>query len=809
MSKTAAAWYSIRRHSAVAAAVLATAVAAGQPVPKSSAEILIYGDIGESWWSESVSAGDFVRELAALDVEAVTVRIASIGGSVPDGIAIYNAMKRHPANITTVVDSMALSIASLIACAGDTRQMAENATLMVHAPWTIAAGNAVELRECADMLDTWAGAMSTSYSAATGETPAQALARLTDGKDHWYTAEEAKAAGFIDEIVSAAPVAAMAGFDLSKFRDVPAHIVVALNDAKHQQLNAAAKRKKKMKMAGDDGMRKADEQFLADMIEHHQMALDMAESLIGTSPDTPLREFAEGIIEAQAGEIELMRVWQDASPAGGSSQASAPSSPRAIQRIAANTAPPTESNPMDPKEVAAAEAAKVAAAEAARKLEVDAARAEGVKAEVQRRTDVAAAFKPFAKHEGMAELEAAAIADHNVTAAVANQRILAQMAKGATPVAGKHGVEITEDERDKLINASVHALMARAGVFGKDGKRVIADGTNPCRGMTLLDMARASLARAGYRTEGLDKMQLVAAAFTQSTSDFPILLENTMHKTLQSAYALAPDTWSRFCATGTVSDFRPHKRYRVGSLSNLDAVTELSEFKNKTIPDGEKASITASTKGNIINLSRQAIINDDLGAFVGLAASMGRAAKRTVESDVYATLALNSGLGPALEDGDTLFHANHKNITTGAAITMLAIDADRVAMKSQLDVGGNDFLDLMPSVLLLPVSLGGTARSINDGQYDPDTANKLQKPNIVKGIFSGIIDTPRLTGTRRYIFADPSVAPVIEVAFLDGNMEPFLESEMGFDVDGSRWKVRLDYGIAGVDYRGAVTNAGA
>lgn len=706
MSK-AAAWYSIRRHTAVAAAVLASAIAAGQEPPKSSAEILIYGDIGESWWSESVSAGDFVRELAALDVEAVTVRIASIGGSVPDGIAIYNAMKRHPANITTVVDSMALSIASLIACAGDTRQMAENATLMVHAPWTIAAGNAVELRDAADMLDTWAGAMSTSYAAATGETPAQALARLTDGKDHWYTAEEAKAAGFINEVVSASPVSAMAGFDLSKFRNVPAAVQARLT----------------------------------------------------TKP------------------------------------------PAAAATAAPN--PPTENNLMDPKEVAAA-------AEAKKQQEaIDAARAAGVQAESQRRVDIAAAFKPFAKHEGMAEIEAACIADHNVTAAAANQRILAQMAKGATSAAGKHSVETTEDERDKLINASVHALMARAGVFGKDGKRVIADGTNPCRGMTLLDMARASLARAGYRAEGLDKMQLVAAAFTQSTSDFPILLENTMHRTLQSAYALAPDTWSRFCATGTVSDFRPHKRYRVGSLSNLDAVTELSEFKNKTIPDGEKASITASTKGNIINLSRQAIINDDLGAFVGLAASMGRAAKRTVESDVYATLALNSGLGPALEDGDTLFHANHKNITTGAAITMLAIDADRVAMKSQLDVGGNDFLDLMPSVLLLPVSLGGTARSINDGQYDPDTANKLQKPNIVKGIFSGIIDTPRLTGTRRYIFADPSVAPVIEVAFLDGNMEPFLEAEMGFDVDGSRWKVRLDYGIAGVDFRGAVTNAGA
>jgi len=699
------AWYSIRRHSAVAAAVLATALAAGQELPKSSAEILIYGDIGESWWSESVSAGTFVRELAALDVDAVTVRIASIGGSVPDGIAIYNAMKRHKAHITTVVDSMALSIASLIACAGDTRQMAENATFMVHAPWTVAAGNAVELRECADMLDTWAGAMSTSYAAATGETAAQALTRLTDGKDHWYTAEEAKAAGFISEVVSAAPVAAMAGFDLSKFHNVPAAV----------------------------------------------------QARLAIRP-----------------------------PA-----AAAPAAPN----------PPTENNLMDPKEAAAAAQKQQEA--------VDAARAEGAKAEAQRRTDVAAAFKPFAKHEGMAELEAAAVADQNVTAAVANQRILAQMAKGATSAAGSHTIETTEDERDKRVAAGSLALMARAAIMGKDGKRVTAGDSNPFRGMTLLDMAKASLARAGVRMDGMDKMQIVAAAFTQGTSDFPVLLENTMHKTLQASYAIAPDTWSRFCRQGTVSDFRAHPRYRTGSLSNLDAVSELNEFKNKTIPDGEKSTITATTKGNIINLSRQAIINDDLGAFVGMAASLGRAAKRTVESDVYATLALNGGLGPTLVDGLTLFHATHANITTAAALTMLAIDADRVAMGSQLDVGGNDFLALAPRVLLIPLSLGGTARSINQATYDPDTANKLNKPNIVKDLFADIVDTPRLTGTRRYLFADKDEAPVLEVAFLDGNMEPFLEAEMGFDVDGSRWKVRLDYGVAGIDYRGAITNAGA
>jgi hypothetical protein len=257
-----------------------------------------------------------------------------------------------------------------------------------------------------------------------------------------------------------------------------------------------------------------------------------------------------------------------------------------------------------------------------------------------------------------------------------------------------------------------------------------------------------------------------------------------------------------------VSDFRAHNRYRTGSFGNLEAVNELGEFMNKSIPDGEKATIQASTKGNIINLSRQAIINDDLGAFVGLANSLGRAAARTVEADVYALLALNGGLGPVMGDTKTLFHADHNNIGSAGALAVATIEDVRVKMASQKDVSGNDYLDLRPAVLLVSMSSGGNARVINNAEYDPDTANKLQRPNMVRGLFRDVVDTPRMTGNRFYTFADPMDAPVIEVAFLDGAQDPYLEVQDGFDVDGAQYKVRLDYGIAAVDYRGATTSAG-
>lgn len=175
-----------------------------------TAEVFIMGDIGESWWGESVAAVDFVKEIAALDVSALTVRINSYGGSVSDGLAIYNALRRHKATVTTAIDGVAMSIASLIAMAGDEVEMAENAILMIHAPWGGLYGNSKEMRDYADVLDKMAGAMATSYAARSGKSIEDMLALLTDGEDHYYTADEALAEGFVTTTTPALAIAASA-----------------------------------------------------------------------------------------------------------------------------------------------------------------------------------------------------------------------------------------------------------------------------------------------------------------------------------------------------------------------------------------------------------------------------------------------------------------------------------------------------------------------------------------------------------------------------------------------------------------------
>jgi ATP-dependent protease ClpP protease subunit len=686
-------------------------------------EILIYGDIG-GWNEDSVLAAQFVRDLQNVDAKAIDLRINSIGGSTKDGAAIYNALVRHPATVAVHIDGLAASIASVIAMAGDSISIAENALMMIHAPWAVAMGNADDMRNAAEYLDKTAEAMASSYAKKSGKTVTEMLALMNDGEDHWYTAQEAVDAGFADNISD--KVTAKAEFDLSRYRRIPAAAAAFI----------------------DRSSKMTPEQLAA------KAAADAAAA-----------------VAAKAAADEAARV-----------AAEAETKRKADEKAAADLA-------------------------AARSNVLPFARTK------EQNVEIRAIFDPFMKSGDQAAAVRAVytevLEDPSITVDGARAKLLSKIGEGQTPAnpAGVH-VEMGATESEKRIEAMACAVLVRAGGELATKEMRASMGANPYRGHKLLDLARSSLDRAGVDHRRMSQMEAVAVAFTQTTSDFPVLLENIMHKALQTAYGTTPDTWRKFCAIGSVSDFRASNRYRLGSFGSLDALTEVGEFKNKSIPDGEKASITAATKGNIINLSRQVIINDDLNAFVGLAAGLGRAAQRTIEVDVYALLALNSGLGPTV-GAVPLFDATHGNISATGAIAVSVFDDARVKMASQRDVSLNDYLDLRPSVLVLPIGSGGAARVINGSQFDTEVSSKFQVPNKVVGLFQTIVDTPRLSGTRFYMFADPQIAPTLEVAFLDGNQEPYIELQQGFDVDGARYKVRLDYGTAAIDYRGAVTGAGA
>lgn len=166
-----------------------------------AAEIVLYGEIGNPWEAaDARSVGEFLRGNRGKDVN---VRINSMGGLAYDGITIHNALLAHDGKVTTIVEGMAGSAASIIAMAGDPVQMYENAHLFIHRALLIAIGNRDSMEEAMTWLDKVDDAIARTYKAKTGKA-LDKIHELMRGKvdGTMFTAREAVAMKFADQIVS-------------------------------------------------------------------------------------------------------------------------------------------------------------------------------------------------------------------------------------------------------------------------------------------------------------------------------------------------------------------------------------------------------------------------------------------------------------------------------------------------------------------------------------------------------------------------------------------------------------------------------
>lgn len=197
---------------------------------RQTAELWIYEVIGETWYGEGITAKNLVRDLADLDAERLDVHINSPGGSVFDGQAIYNALRRYPGAVDTYIDGLAASIASVIAMAGERIVMAGNALMMIHNPIGLTYGTATDHRKTAEALDkageTIAGVYQTKATMDRDEIHAAMDAET------WYTAQEAADAGFAVEIDEPVPMAALSRFEASDltalgYRHIPEQLLAA------------------------------------------------------------------------------------------------------------------------------------------------------------------------------------------------------------------------------------------------------------------------------------------------------------------------------------------------------------------------------------------------------------------------------------------------------------------------------------------------------------------------------------------------------------------------------------------------------
>lgn len=698
-------------------------------------ELLIYGNIGDSWWDDTVTAKSVLEQLRGVTAKEIVVRINSYGGSVTDGVAIHNELRAQAAKgatITVQVDGIAASIASLIAMAGDTISMPSNTLMMLHAPWGFAYGNSAEIRQYADVLDSYGKAMATSYARKTGKPASEFEGMWAGGKDHWYTADEAVAFGLADTV----------------------------SDADEED---------------EEGAEQADASAAA------------LQRLIARAPQQIAAQVRQLLTHNPASATERLA----GNPAGGAAL------PGTRSPAAAGANPPALAGSTGVQKMEKTPEQLAAEAKAA----ADKAAADAVAALRNRNVEIKALAEP---HLGNAAVKAyydgvIEAADPAVTAADVGKQILAILAKGQGPLGGDARVAAGADESEKQRGAMAKAIDVRAG-------HAKAEGDNPFRGFTMFELARACADRAGINTRGMDRMDIVGAAFTHSSSDFPLLLGNVAEKALRRGYEEAPEVFPLFTRPVTLTDFKPTSLAGLGRFSSLDKIPENGEYKYGTFSEGG-SSLQLATFGKMFSISRQAIINDDLNALADVPRKMGQAAKRTVGDAVFNILTSN----PTLSDGIALFHASHNNLVgTGSVISTASIDGMRVLMATQKDKDGR-VVRVPLKYVVVPMGLGGTARAVLESQFEVGTNKNNTTPNVVRNTFE-VIEDPRLdanSATAWYGVADPNLFDGLVVGYLDGNQTPYLESKEGWSVDGTSWKVRIDAAAAVADPIGLAKNPGA
>jgi hypothetical protein len=401
----------------------------------------------------------------------------------------------------------------------------------------------------------------------------------------------------------------------------------------------------------------------------------------------------------------------------------------------------------------------------------------------------------------LAELVAKLRDDVSVTVEAAGQQILATMSEGCEPLMA-HRIHPGADARDHFRAGASKAIQARMGV-------VAHDPGNPYRGQSMIQVAAAALEASGVSPRGMTPTEIASKVFAaHSTSDFPYLLQDAINKKLQAAYGAVPSIWRRIANVGQVSDFKTINLLKMGSFNSLVDKPEGAEYQAGTFSE-EREQMSAKTKGRYIAMTREMLINDDLAAFNRLGQMLGQAAARTVNADVVGILTAN----PTMADSVALFHANHNNLAgSGTAISVASLSAARAAMRKQKDPSGLDYTNIMPSMLVVPVVLEEIAHAVTTSTSNTDATGSLKNNFIRTWGALEVISDPLLdanSATAWYMLTDPAIAPVIEIAFLDGVETPYTESEAEFMTDAMRWKVRMDYGVAANDWRGGYKNGGA
>jgi hypothetical protein len=303
------------------------------------------------------------------------------------------------------------------------------------------------------------------------------------------------------------------------------------------------------------------------------------------------------------------------------------------------------------------------------------------------------------------------------------------------------------------------------------------------------------------------------AAF--STTSLPGILSNIANKMLLEGYNYVEDAWRNISKIASVNDFKEHTRYRMTGSFQFQQVGPDGELKHGQL--GEQSfRQKADTHGIMFALTRQMIINDDMGAFTDIPRQIGMGAAEAIADAVWGLWLAN----PVQSDGKAFFHTDHKNYLAGAdtALTVEGLTDAEVAFGKQVKPNGKP-LGIRPSTLLVPTALKVPAEMLMKSvQLNETTTANKGKPNtnphvgkfdVVSSVYLSNPTFHNASDKAWYLLADPNRLPAIEVAFLNGVDRPTVEkTDADFNTLGVMFRGYIDFGVKEQDHRGGLMMKG-
>ncbi|GGA70664.1 hypothetical protein GCM10011521_05940 [Arenimonas soli] len=424
------------------------------------------------------------------------------------------------------------------------------------------------------------------------------------------------------------------------------------------------------------------------------------------------------------------------------------------------------------------------------------------------------AARSFAHVEGVQDLAMAALSDTDASLEDFQAKVMALAGKDISPLAQVFSLDSAAN-RDlsnarfsggnpagsDFVLAVSDAMLIRAGIAVEKPHA----GARDVMGMGLQEVMRNCVARSGGQGNwagGDSRRSFVRAAL--STSDFPAILENSLGKALRTGYEAEPATFEAWTRKVLVPDFKEQSRVILGSAPSLKKVLEGAEYEYGPMDEDKSLPYKVDKFGRMVQLTWETLVNDDLGAFVRIVQAMGQASLRAEADLIYQTFAANAGAGPTMQDGVTLFHADHGNLAASSvALDAGALGAARLLLRRQTALGGG-MMNLTPRFLIVApeheqtaeILLAAAGRAMSQGESNTLTPAWMAKLELVV--------EARLTEDAFYLATSPDNVDTLERAWLEQDDGPNIQEADSFAVDAKTYKIRHVFGSRWLDWRGVV-----